>query len=79
MYILKEADGTHTELGSSTGNRADELDGTFWITGWSAGTRAAVVEGGFYTLVFADGHSNSVEVMEVGGAGMGGLRFELTG
>jgi len=78
-YILKESDGSHTEIGRSTGNRQDEQDGSFWITGWAPPVQAAVIIGSFYTLVFPDGHSNSVEVVARGGAGMGGIRFRFTG
>lgn len=78
-YTLKRSDGSHTVIGMSNGNRQDEPDNSFWITGWSVNTQAAVAVGGFYTLVFPDNHSNSVEVVEIGGAGMGGIRFAFTG
>ena len=78
-YTLKESDGTHSVIGTSNGNRQDEPDGSFWITGWSQNVQQAVHVDGFYTLVFPDGHTNSVEVVEIGGLGMGGIRFELTG
>ncbi|MBE5229443.1 MAG: hypothetical protein IM550_04770 [Microcystis sp. M54BS1] len=79
MYILYSSDGSHTVLGKSTGNRQNEDDGSFWITGWSDKTRESVSIGGFYTLKFPDQHSNSVEVLQIGGGGMGGIRFEFTG
>jgi hypothetical protein len=78
-YTLKESDGTHTVIGISNGNRQDQPDGSFWITGWSQNTQRAVQAGSFYTLVFPDGHSNSVEVLQIGGAGIGGIQFKLTG
>lgn len=78
-YILKDS-RTHKPVGQpSHGNRQDEPDGSFWITGWSQQTQADVVVGAYYTLQFPDGHSNSVELLEIGGPGMGGLRFEFTG
>lgn len=79
MYRLKASDGSHTELGISNGNRVDDPDGTFWIMGWPQATQGAVAVESFYTLVFPDAHSNSVEVMEIGGAGQGGIRFKVTG
>ncbi|MFA0813067.1 hypothetical protein [Microbulbifer epialgicus] len=78
MYILNTSDGQHTQIGTSNGNRQDENDGTFWITGWSDATRAAVAVGGSYLL--SDEHGGnfrSVAVVEIGGAGTGGIRFEL--
>ncbi|CAB3711458.1 hypothetical protein [Trinickia soli] len=77
-YTLKESDGTHTQIDVSNGNRQDNADGTFWVTGWGA-ARQHVQVGSAYTLVFPDGHSNSVTVKEIGGAGMGGIRFKFTG
>ncbi len=77
-YTLKESDGSHTVIGTSNGNRQDQGD-SFWITGWSPQTQQAVSKGAYYTLVFPDGHANAVEVLEIGGAGMGGIRFTLTG
>ena len=74
MYTLKQSDGSHAIIGESNGNRIDGTDGTFWVTGWSDSTRAAVSVGLFYLL-----NSSSVEVKEIGGAGQGGIRFELTG
>ncbi|TYT68534.1 hypothetical protein [Microcystis aeruginosa] len=79
MYTLKESDGSHEVLGRSTGNRQNEADGSFWITGWSQQTQSSVSKGGFYTLIFPDTHSNSVEALQIGGAGMGGIRFKFAG
>jgi hypothetical protein len=78
-YILKESDGTHTQIGTSNGNRQDHADHSFWITGWSVAVQQHVQPGGAYTMVFPDGHTNSVEVKEIGGAGQGGIRFAFTG
>lgn len=78
-YTLKESDGNHAIIGVSNGNRQNAPNDTFWITGWPQNVQQAVSVGGFYTLVFPDNHSNSVEVVEIGGLGMGGIRFEFTG
>lgn len=78
-YALKESDGSHRLLGQSAGNRVDEQGGSFWITGWPAATQQQAQVGAFYTLVLPDGHANSVEVLQAGGQGMGGIRFRFTG
>lgn len=78
-YTLMTSDGQHTVLGVSNGNRINEPDDSFWITGWPPQTQQAVAVGGFYILRFPDGHNNSVEVDEIGGAGQGGIRFSFTG
>jgi hypothetical protein len=78
-YILKESDGSHTQIGVSNGNRQDQADHSFWISGWSTAVQQHVQRGGFYTMAFPDGHANSVEVRDIGGAGMGGILFAFTG
>jgi hypothetical protein len=78
MYILKTSDGQHTQIGTSTGNRQNEADGTFWITGWTQAVQGAVDAGGSYYLSDANGGNfMPVEVVQIGGAGMGGIRFSL--
>lgn len=77
MYILKTSDGQHQQLGTSTGNLQNDVNGSFWITGWSQQTQQAVFVGGSYFLSNASGDNfSSVEVKEIGGAGMGGIRFK---
>ena len=78
-YTLMESDGTHQVIGISNGNQQAAPGNTFWITGWPDPTRQAVSVGGFYTLRFPDNHTNSVEVVEIGGGGMGAIRFQFTG
>lgn len=77
-YTLKDSK-TLKQIGTSNGNRQDQPDHSFWITGWTPGVQAKVTVGLFYTLQFPDGHSNAVELVQKGGAGMGGLRFTFTG
>ena len=79
-YVLKQSDGTHQAIGTSSGNHVDQPDSTFWITGWAPATQQAVAVGGFYLLQFPpDNHTNPVEVKEKGGPGNGGIRFQFTG
>ncbi|HEX8393806.1 MAG TPA: hypothetical protein VF665_15805, partial [Longimicrobium sp.] len=55
----------------------NQPDGTYWVTGWPAPARAAVQVNNSYLLQApAAPNFTSVEVKEIGGAGMGGIRFE---
>ncbi|HWK88635.1 MAG TPA: hypothetical protein VNP72_01520 [Longimicrobium sp.] len=77
-WTLKQADGTHTQIGTSAGNRQDEDNGTFWVTGWNQAARDAVdVDGSYFLQAPNESHWKSVEVKEKGGGGAGGIRFKL--
>jgi len=78
MYTLKTSDGHHTELGTSVGNLQNNPDRSFWVIGWGSVTQGRVGVGGSYFLSDANGNNfMSVRVTEIGGAGMGGICFEL--
>lgn len=78
MYILKTSDGQHTQIGTSGGNRQNDDGGSFWITGWSQATQQEVSVNASYLLSDMNGSNfRSVVVKEVGGLGMGGIKFKL--
>jgi hypothetical protein len=77
MYILKTSDRQHKQLGTSTGDIQNDVNGSFWITGWSQQTQEDVYVGESYYLSNANGENfSSVEVKEIVGAEISGIRFK---
>ena len=75
MYELKISHG-QVPIGRSTGNRLNEADGSFWIIGWSRSARKTVSNGESYLLSELSGKNfSTVQIEEVGGPFMGGIRF----